>query len=182
MLAFSTAEKICDMSEKTVLPLEFPMKADEDAQRENHRRTAEELSAFLRNGQDVAMLNIGDVSVYSFCSYIAVQLAGMGFDTEMCAGVPSFCAAAAELNMPLAEGKEPIVIIPARYEKAGELLKFDGTKVIMKGGKKLSDIKSMIKNDSKIYAAENCGFIDQHLYKSADEMDGCGYFTVVIVK
>ncbi len=182
MLAFSIAEKVCDMSEKTILPLDFPMKADEDAQRENHRRIAETVCAYLRNGRDVAMLNIGDVSVYSSCSYIAVQLAGMGFDTEMCAGVPSFCAAAADLNIPLAEGKDPIVIIPARYENIGDFLKLDGTKVIMKGGKKLSDIKSMIKNDGKIYAAENCGLADQHLYHSIDEMNGCGYFTVVIVK
>ncbi|MBQ3843289.1 MAG: precorrin-2 C(20)-methyltransferase [Ruminiclostridium sp.] len=182
MLAFSIAEKVCDMSEKAVLPLDFPMKADETAQRENHRLIAETFCSYLRKGQDVAMLNIGDVSVYSSCTYIAAELTTMGFDTEMCAGVPSFCAAAAELNIPLAEAKEPIVIVPAQYEKAGELLVIDGTKVIMKGGKKLSDIKNMIKNDSKIYAAENCGFADQHLYHSINDMDGCGYFTVVIVK
>ena len=127
MIALSIAGQVVDMTEKTVIPLDFPMKQDNTAQHENHCRIAEQLAVYLGNGQDIAMLNIGDVSLYSSCTYIAAELVKMGFETKMCAGVPSFCAAAAELNIPLSEGSEPLTIMPAQYEAAREMLGRDGT-------------------------------------------------------
>ena len=182
MLALSIAEQVIDMTGKTVIPLEFPMKPDWTVQHENHRRIAEQLAVHLGNGQDVAMLNIGDVSLYSSCTYIAEELAEMGFETKMCAGVPSFCAAAAELNIPLSGGSEPLTIIPAQYDNARTMIGLDGTKVIMKSGKKLSEIKEMLSGSGTVFAVENCGFPDQKLYSDTDETTDCGYLTVMIVK
>ncbi len=180
MIALSIAGQVVDMTEKTVIPLDFPMK--QDSQHENHCRIAEQLAVYLGNGQDIAMLNIGDVSFYSSCTYIAAELVKMGFETKMCAGVPSFCAAAAELNIPLSEGSEPLTIIPAQHKDAREMLERDGTKVIMKSGKKLSDIKEMLSGRETVFAAENCGFPGQKLYRHIDEITDCGYLTVMIVK
>lgn len=182
MIALSIAGQIVDMTGKTVIPLDFPMKQDNTAQHENHCRVAEQLAVYLGNGQDIAMLSIGDVSLYSSCTYIAAELVKMGFETKMCAGVPSFCAAAAELNIPLSEGSEPLTIIPAQYEAAREMLGRDGTIVIMKSGKKLSDIKEMLSGEETVFAAENCGFPGQKLYRHIDEITDCGYFTVMIIK
>ena len=182
MLAFSIAEQVVDMAGKTVIPLDFPMKSDRTAQHENHCRIAEQLAVHLANGQDTAMLNIGDVSLYSSCAYIAAELVKMGFETKMCAGVPSFCAAAAELNIPLSEGSEPLTIIPAQYKDAQDLVGRDGTKVIMKSGKKLSEIKEMLSDSGTVFAVENCGFPEQRLYRDIGEIADCGYLTVMIVK
>ncbi|MBO6229318.1 MAG: precorrin-2 C(20)-methyltransferase [Ruminiclostridium sp.] len=182
MLALSIAEKAVDMAGKTIVPLDFPMKYDRIAQHENHYRIAEQLAVYLANGQDVAMLNIGDVSLYSSCTYIAAELAKMGYETKMCAGVPSFCAAAAELNIQLTEGRQPLTIIPAQYENAREMIDWEGTKVIMKSGRKLSEIKVMLPDSCTVFAVENCGLPDQKLYRNIGEITDCGYLTVVIVK
>ena len=182
MIALSIAGQIVDMTGKTVIPLDFPMKQDSTAQHENHCRIAEQLAVYLGNGQDIAMLNIGDVSFYSSCTYIAAELVKMGFETKMCAGVPSFCAAAAELNIPLSEGSEPLTIIPAQHEAARDMLGMGGTRVIMKSGKKLSDIKEMLSGRETVFAAENCGFSEQKLYRHIDEITDCGYLTVMIIK
>ena len=106
----------------------------------------------------------------------------MGFETKMCAGVPSFCAAAAELSIPLSEGSKPLTIIPAQYEAAREMLGRDGTAVIMKSGRKLSEIKEMLSGSETVFAAENCGLPGQRLYHNIDEIRDCGYLTVMIVK
>ena len=182
MIALSIAGQVVDMTGKTVIPLDFPMKQDSTAQHENHCRIVEQLAVYLGNGQDIAMLSIGDVSLYSSCTYIAAELVKMGFETKMCAGVPSFCAAAAELNIPLSEGSEPLTIIPAQHEAAREMLGRGGTGVIMKSGSKLSEIKEMLSGGETVFAAENCGLPEQKLYRHIDEITDCGYLTVMIVK
>ena len=45
-----------------------------------------------------------------------------GYDVEMIAGVTSFCASAARLNISLCDGAEPLIIIPANYEDNKKLL------------------------------------------------------------
>ena len=52
MIALSIAGQVVDMTEKTVIPLDFPMKQDNTAQHENHCRIAEQLAVYLGNGQD----------------------------------------------------------------------------------------------------------------------------------
>ncbi len=61
---------------------------------------------YLDAGQDVAMLNIGDVSYDATFGYLQEILQAGGYATAMAAGVPSFCAAAARLNVPLTGGMD----------------------------------------------------------------------------
>ncbi len=37
-------------------------------------------------------------------------------------------------------------------------------------------------NAGKVCAVENCGLPGQRIYRGIDEMDDCGYFTVIIAK
>ncbi|MBQ5311846.1 MAG: precorrin-2 C(20)-methyltransferase [Oscillospiraceae bacterium] len=179
MLAFSVAAQVVDMTGKTVVPLDLPMKPDRDEQRDCHRLCAELLAGYLGKGQDVAMLSIGDVSLYSSCTYIAKELTAMGYETRRCAGVPSFCAAAAELDIPLCEGSEPLTVIPAMNEDA--YTDREGTVVILKNGGDLSAVKDSPLGKRTVYAAENCGLSDQKLYRLEDAAS-CGYLTVLIAK
>ena len=64
------------------------------------------------SGQNVVFLTLGDPTIYSTFSYLSRIAANDGYNTEMVSGVPSFCAAAARLNLPLAEGSEPLHIFP----------------------------------------------------------------------
>jgi len=80
---------------KTIVPLYFAMSRDPAALAASHEKAAAAVRQYLDAGQDVAMLNIGDVSIYATFGYLQEILQAGGYATAMAAGVPSFCAAAA---------------------------------------------------------------------------------------
>lgn len=84
---------------KTILPLNFPMTKVESVKKASHRNAAEAIEGCLDKGLDVAMLNLGDVSVYATCQYVADLLKADGYETKFIPGVTSFCAAASALEI-----------------------------------------------------------------------------------
>lgn len=103
MLALDIARRALgsELDGKTILPLQFAMSRDAAVLRASHETAASAVRPFLDAGQDVAMLNLGDVSIYATFGYLQEILQAQGYATAMAAGVPSFCAAAARLNQPL---------------------------------------------------------------------------------
>ena len=97
-LALDIASAAVDMSGKTILPIRFLMTKDKDALQKSHEEAADEIAAWLDKGEDVGMLNLGDVSIYSTFSYIHEILKARGYETVVIPGVPSFCAVAARLH------------------------------------------------------------------------------------
>lgn len=131
MLALEIARGAVELDDKIILPLHFPMSRDKDQQRTAHENAARALQEHLDAGQDVAMLNLGDVSVYATFGYIQTILQEQGYATRMLAGVPSFCASAARLNQPLtAAMDQPLTIAPG--SAADTVLDIPGSKVLMK--------------------------------------------------
>lgn len=183
-VALDIVSQAIDLSGKEIIYISTPMTRDKAALEQAHKDAAEMISGYLRSGEDVAILTLGDVSIYSSYSYFASRIADMGFETEMCAGVPSFCAAAAALNIPLTEGDEPMYIIPGRCEEANGLIAMRGTKVIMKSGKSVSSVLEALSgsDNRKISAVENCGMPDEKIYSGVDDIANCGYFTLIIAK
>ena len=78
---------------KTIVPLHFAMSRDPAVLAASHEKAAAAVRQYLDAGQDVAMLNIGDVSIYATFGYLQEILQAGGYATAMAAGVPSFCAA-----------------------------------------------------------------------------------------
>ena len=97
MLALDIAKGAVDLSGKTILPLRFAMSLDPAVQKAAHIEAARAVKEYLDAGQDVAMLNLGDVSVYATFGYLQEILEAEGCKTVMLPGVTSFCAAAARL-------------------------------------------------------------------------------------
>ncbi len=184
MLAFNIASQIVDMSQKTILPLNFLMTRDTQKLNESHNNIADTIAQYLINAQDVAMLNLGDISVYSTFAYIMEILTERGFECEMISGVTSFCAVAAKLNTSLTTMHKPIHILPA--SNISDALSFKGTKVIMKSGKQLKNIIDEIKKyglQGKTMAVQNCGLPDEKIYKDIENIDlNSSYFTTIIIK
>ena len=60
----------------------------------------------------------------------------------------------------------------------------DGTKIFMKSGKKIEDIKKTLLNKKlSSYAVYNCGLYEEKIFKDINDIEGnLGYFTTVIVK
>lgn len=70
MLALDIVRQAMDVSGKTILPLHFAMSRDEAVQRAAHEKAVDEVCRYLDQGQDVAMPNLGDVSIYSTYCYL----------------------------------------------------------------------------------------------------------------
>ncbi len=184
--AYQIANKALDLSGKEILELKTAMIKDKEKLKIHHDEQARQVRAFLDRGEDVAMLTLGDVSVYSTAMYLLERLMKEGYESKMLAGVPSFCAIAAELGVSLTEMDQPLHIIPASYGDCREALKLRGTKVFMKSGKRLGGlleeiIEAGLAEQSLLMA--DCGMESQLICRDIRELEQLpGYFTTVIVK
>ena len=57
-----------------LLPLLFPMTRDADVRETHHRKAAEDIIDMLNAGQSVAMVTIGDPTIYSTCFMLNTKL------------------------------------------------------------------------------------------------------------
>ena len=109
-----------------------------------------------------------------------------GYAVEMVPGVPSFCAVAAKLNISLAEGAQPLHVIPASYQGVEEGLEWAGPKVLMKTGRSMKKVKHLLQQRGALDKAQmiqKCGMEGEQIYRSMREVDeDASYFSVVIVK
>ena len=185
-LALSIASKAVDLSDKEVMGLSFPMTKDKDVLARCHNDAADAIVDVLDSGNDVAMLNLGDITVYSTFAYVMNILLERDYDVELIPGVTSFCASASELKISLTTMNDPLHIIPATGVDLKEALALPGTKVLMKIGRsmpKLINVLDELGLEDNVYAVENCGLENEKVYKGLDEFNGdMGYFTIVVVK
>ena len=177
------AGAVPEIKEKELLPLCMPMTKDREVLEQSRREAARALMEVLREGKDVAWLNLGDVSIYSTSLYGAKEVQGAGFDVEMVSGVTSFCAAAARLGCSLAEGGEELHIIPSSYgiERA---LSYPGVKVLMKAGSAMGRVKALLAEGAyEVQGVERCGMDGEKVYESLEDLEEqAGYYTVLFLR
>ena len=185
----SESAEIAEEFDKKILAMDFTMDKDPAKRKENYRKNAEAAARYLDNGQDVAMVTLGDVSLYSTVHYIADELISRGYEIIMVPGVPSFSAAAASLAIPLAEMDAPVHIIPSVRNNSDDYLDLPGTKVLMKAGRHLHRTLDELDRRGLLGVtslAVNCGMDDEILIKKLGDdeplPDKTGYFTTVIVR
>lgn len=189
MLALDIARRALGdaLGSKTIVPLHFAMSRDPAVLAASHRQAAAAVRPFLDAGQDVGMLNLGDVSIYATFGYLQEILQAAGYATAMAAGVPSFCAAAARLNVPLTGGMDtPLTIAPGGW--ADRVLETPGTKVLMKTGRQLPALLDTLEARRKLADSAlvcNCGLPDEAVWtdlSAARPEESAGYFATVLVK
>jgi precorrin-2/cobalt-factor-2 C20-methyltransferase len=159
------------------------MTYDREMQEAEHRKTADRISRFLDQGKMVACLVLGDPSIYSSYCYYQQILIQKGYQAEMISGVPSFCAVAAKLNIPLIEWQEQMHIIPAAHQE--DLSAYaSGTSVYMKTGRRLKELKEHLqKDDTDVYMVENCGMEGERVCLGTNQLpDLSRYYVTVVVK
>lgn len=172
-----------ELAEKELLAVHMPMVKDREKIAEAHREGAELLEEILDRGENVVYLTLGDPTVYCTFSYLQHILEADGYPVELVPAVPSFCAAAARLNLPLAEWDEPLHVIPAVH-KTDAPLDLPGTYVLMKSASHMAEVKALLRDSGRdVAAVENCGMENERIYRSAEEIpDDAGYFSLIIAK
>lgn len=209
--AYSIVQAVLpEIEKKQIMCTPFPMIKDKEKLAISHNKIYSDIVCELLAGKNVAMLTIGDPSVYSTYMYIHKRVIQAGFTAVMISGVPSFCAAAARLGISLGEMRDEIHIIPASYD-VRDTMGYGGTCVYMKSGKKLAELIEMLRttdgSDTKtdeeadmclsdvnskggirkkkmtVYGVTNCGMESERVYRGLDELtEAKGYLTIVIVK
>ena len=184
----STAYKIAagavpEIAEKTLVAVDIPMSKDTQKIIAAHKAGAVQVAEYLKKGQNVVFLNLGDVTVYSSYMYIQNQVQEMGYEAEVVSGITSFCAAAGRLGVSLCEWSEPLHVIPALH-RTKESLDLPGNYVLMKSGKSMKEVKELLRESGRdVMMVENCGMPEEKVYRSLDEIpDDAGYFSLIIAK
>ena len=182
-LAYKIASNTVDITEKLCITVPMPMTKDAEELEKYHTNGANKIAGLLKQGKNIAFLTLGDPTVYATYIYIHKKIEAMGYQTQIISGIPSFCAAAARLNIPLTEQAQQLHIIPVAYQPEAAL-KLSGTKVFMKIGSKMDWLKEQLHGtDDDVYMVENCGMENERVCYSAEELDNAsGYYSIAIVK
>ncbi|MCD7885964.1 MAG: precorrin-2 C(20)-methyltransferase [Lachnospiraceae bacterium] len=176
-------QAVPELAAKQLLSLDMPMTHDRAHRDHCHDLAADRVEEQLKKGENVIFLTLGDPSVYSTYLYIEKRIAARGYQTEMVSGIPSFCAAAARVGIPLAEWNEPIHVIPAVHRLDQEL-DAPGSYVLMKSGRRMDQVKEILrKSGRQVVMVENCGMPQERIYRSVEEIpDDAGYYSLIIAK
>ena len=176
-------QAVPEIDEKECLYLPMPMTKDKAVLDESHRLAAEAVKECLDRGEDVGFITLGDVSIYSTFGYLLERLNRDGYVSRLECGIPSFCAAAARLGLPLVSGAEELHVIPATYQ-VKEALRLPGVKVLMKAGRQMKKVKEELQEcGARAVMVENCGMEGERIYGSLEEIpDEPGYYSLLIVR
>ena len=152
-----------ETKKKLRLYLPMPMIKEKKLLKEIHDAGARKASELLEKGKNLVFLTIGDPTVYSTGIYIYKRLKKM--------------------EIPLAENRQELHVLPASYG-IEEKLKLPGTKVLMKSGKKMAQVKAVLKEEGQqAKMVMNCGLDGEKIYKCTEEIpEDAGYFSIVIAK
>ena len=172
-------------------PLIFPMTHDAEKLAKYWLRAAQAVLEFLHMGKDVVFLVEGDASTYSTFQHLARTIAANDEDVviETIAGVPSFHAAAARLEMPLTDVDDTMAIVPAGYgiPMLERLLGDFDTLVLMKVKPLLNDIidflehKDLLQHSSFI---EKAGSQQERIVRDVASLrnEKVNYLSLLLVK
>ena len=116
MAALEVARGAVDLSRKSILPLKFTAARAKSTRKAEYVRAAGSIARVLDAGLSVAMVNLGDVSIYATAYYVLDELRRQGYATQMIPGITSFCAVAATLGTSLTDMDAPLHIYPGETD------------------------------------------------------------------
>ena len=148
------------------------------------------IEAFDAGAENVAFVTLGDPNVYSTFGYLAQTVAG--FDdqvkTESVPGITAMQDLAARADVRLAEGREPLTLVPATagIDEFRKALNLSGTVVVYKGGRFIGELKATIEETGRMQDAvlgTDLGLPSERVSRLRDRPEGerAPYFTTLIV-
>lgn len=165
----------------------FPMNFNEEELVEAWDKIAEEVIADVQSGKNVGFVTLGDPMVYSTYIYILKRVLGK-IDVKTIPGVTSFLNIASDLNFPLVEGEEPLIVVPCTMEeeKINEILKTHSCIVLMKVYKNFQNIVKMIKDNNlqdNAILVSNSSKESEQVYRNLEGLtqDQISYFSTILI-
>ena len=185
MAALEVARGAVDLSRKSILPLKFTVARAKSTRKAEYVRSAGSIARVLDAGLSVAMVNLGDVSIYATAYYVLDELRRQGYATQMIPGITSFCAVAATLGTSLTDMDAPLHIYPGETDNLDTALELSGTKVLMKSGKTIGETAAALSCRGLAKEASmvaDCGMPSQKVFSEMTDLpENVGVFSTVIV-
>ena len=174
-----------------VISLSFPMTSDRKTLKLSWKENAATIVEELKKGKDAAFITLGDPLTYSTYGYIAREMKKIAPNVEIqtIPGIASYQAAAALIDLPLAEGEESLLVLSGA--KGGEhLRRFGGQAdniVMLKTYRHFQDIYSALEEMNLAETTTGitcCGQPDEKIITDIKEMvdKKPNYFTLLITK
>ena len=146
------------------LPLSIPFTGGAAALNAAWQKAAAQVAARLDEGKDVAFLCLGDPLTWGSFARLAAQLAA-SHPVRAVPGVASAQAAAARFSTPLAQGDEPLKLLPATMDRdalLAECLNRRAALAILKAGRRLDVVRETLAgagrlNDAMVVQAMDGG-------------------------
>lgn len=179
-----------DRVERLVFALADPVDGDQRRRRDHWLAAAHRVVGYLgAHGGTAVFATLGDPAVYSTFTYLADAVRELRPDVEiaMSPGITAMQAAACAAGVSLAEGVEPLTVVPVSRNVTvlGEALAAGGTVVAYKGGRRLDRLRAVIDSAGALdraYLAENIGTPDGRVVRLAGvDVDRAPYLSTVIV-
>lgn len=176
-------QAVPELADKTLVSVNMPMTHDREEINKNHEKAADLLEDYLKKGQNVVFLTLGDPTIYSTYLYVQKKISARGYETRLASGITSFCAAAARTNTSLVEWNEQLHILPAVH-RLDSRLEQSGNYVLMKSGRKMNQVKEILAESGRdVIMVENCGMKNEKIYRGIEEIpDDAGYYSLIIAK
>jgi precorrin-2/cobalt-factor-2 C20-methyltransferase len=174
-----------------IIEVATPMTRDKTVLETEWQRGATTIAARLAAGQNVAFITIGDAMLFSTYTYLLkkVQAILPDVEVESVPGITSFAAAAAHLNIALAEGGEKLAVIPAVDDPAAlrPILAAFESVVLMKVAGKYEEIVDILAEaglkDKAVFISK-LGYPDQFVTTDLDSLRGQkrDYLSLILAK
>ncbi len=168
---------------KELLFCPTPMIRDLEQLDKGYTDIADKLCTLLDEGKTVAFITLGDPTIYSTYMYVHKKVAARGYEAKLVPGVPSFCAAAAQLGVSLCEGSQRLLIVPAGSPLL-DSVDIAANKVYMKAGRGILELQEQLRQSGKLENASlvaNCTMENEEVWPHFGDMtQPTGYYSLVI--
>lgn len=171
---------------QTEVQIRIPMTVERKPAQDAYDVAAEELSEFLNNGQDVAVLCEGDPFFYGSFMYLFGRLSE-SFEVEVVPGVSSLTACATALKTPLSARNDILTVLPAPLDDTTLRQKMEDADSIalMKIGRHFDRVRSLITDMGLLPFAnyiERASMENQKIMPLAEvPADSAPYFSMILI-
>lgn len=184
--ALSIIRPVVELRDKKILPVIFKMEHSEAKRAECRKRAAGQIREQLDMNKNVAMIVLGDISVYSTYHQAFKYIREEGYETEIIPGISAFSGGAALAQISLVEGNENMMVLSSLkgMEPLREALKMCDNLVVMKAGSSMEQICKLLREQDlsdKTMVLSNIGMADEYIGPPAEDRS-YGYFTTLIIK
>jgi precorrin-2/cobalt-factor-2 C20-methyltransferase len=189
--AYSIIRTHLDPSEKELLGLVFPMTKQPDLLKREWTKTVLSVWQKLSEGKDVAFITEGDPLLYSTFIHLSRQMKRIHLEVEIITipGISSINAAAARLQLPLADGDEQIAIVPAVHDPAAlrKAVREHDTVVFLKIAKVLPVLLDLLEQENlldKAMIISKATSSEEEIWEDLRQLRGkkLPYLSLMVVK